>query len=131
MSSGGQVTDAGVDAHSDADADACYRAPERDGAVCSTDVCRKNANTYEVTLTSEDAWYIGALVWNLTICDRVFTLSTQTDTSHITFAIDAATFEALSPRSPVSNFYGNPGTTSGLRSANCGELPRGAVRACP
>ena len=127
---GGAVSDGGNAPDSGSDAGVCYRVPEHDGAVCTSDICRTSAGAYEVTVTSDGLWYIGALSWSLTICDHVFMRATQADTSHMTFSIDAADFRALRAGSPMSMFYGSPGPQVS-RSVNCGVLDGGSVPTCP
>lgn len=124
---GGTVSDAGAAPDAGSDAGACFRVPERDGAVCTADVCLSSADVYHVTVTSNGEW-IG-LFWSLTICDHVFGRATEADPSHMTFSIDAADFETLRPGSPISMFYGNP-SPSTSRAASCGVLHPGPVRLC-
>ena len=123
--------DASGDAGSaDADGGRCLETPNlRDGGTCTLSICRRGS-TVEVSATSPEGWYVGALFWVLTVCDTSFVRSRSPSGSLNTLVYDVpeADWAKLREGDPVFMRYGNSEFSP---ATPCGRLPRDATACRP
>lgn len=120
-SQAGGAVDAGNEPDASADGGTCASFDVVDaGSPCSIGVCTDGAD-WQIRVTREAGWYVGALWWTLVVCDDVFEPETYPggDTRTAAFQVTAAEFAALDKNARVYVLYGGP---SGNRATECGSL---------
>jgi hypothetical protein len=122
---GGVLGNGGSETDGAADGGECLSIDVPDaGSPCSLAICSDGAD-YQIRVTRDLGWYVGALWWNLVLCNDISYPEAHPagSANTIAFRATATEFAAMDKNARVYVYYGEPsGPSPAGPAANCGTL---------
>jgi hypothetical protein len=94
------------------------------GAPCTLDICAEG-DGYQIRVTRESGWYVGALWWNIVVCDHFVSPENYIggETTTVAFRVPAEVLAAMDKNAHVYAYYGSgPEPSPAGPAADCGTL---------